>query len=381
MNKSRVDFLTERPVILVLGATGLFGGLLAARIAREQKFTVLAAGRTRESLDRFSAQTGARSVVLDRNDTHGFRQIVESYKPFAVVDCAGPFQYYGDRPYRFAQDVVEAGCHYIDIADATDFVAGFHQLDLIAKKNSVSALSGVSSTPAISSAVADHLTQSLQKVVSIETAIVPGNRTRRTLSVMQAIIGQVGQPFKLTLEGKEIIEYGWSKTRRIDFGLPTENPIKSRLASLVNTPDVKLFPQRYQAQSVSLRAGLEVVAFHRILQLLGWLVRLRLLRSLVGISPFAQRIARWFERLGSDLGGMQVTVVGQKDDDSWCKRTWELVGSDGDGPEIPTLPVSLLLEKLHEGAVPLGARASVGEVGLNELTPRFNSIESQTARG
>ncbi len=370
--------MTERPLILVLGATGLFGGLLANRIARENRFTVIGASRTRESLDRFSAQTGATSVVLDHSDTHGLLQILDTYKPFAVVDCAGPFQYYGEHPYRFAQAVVEAGCHYIDIADATDFVAGFHQLDFIAKENSVSAISGVSSTPAISAAVADHLSQSLKKVVSIDTAIVPGNRTRRTLSVMQAIIGQVGQPFKLTRDGREAIEFGWSKTRRIDFGLPLGKPISGRLASLVNTPDVKLFPQRYNAQSVSLRAGLEVVVFHRILQLLAWLVRLRLISSLVGMSAFAQRIASWFKRLGSDLGGMQVIVVGQKDNDSWCKRTWELVASDGDGPEIPTLPVSVLLEKLHEGTVRTGARASLGELRLDELIPRFNSIESET---
>lgn len=111
----------------------------------------------------------------------------------------------------------------------------------------MSAISGVSSTPAITAAVADHLSQSLNKVLSIETAIVPDNLTRRTLSVMQAIIGQAGQPFKLTRDGREVIEFGWSKTRRIDFGLPLDKPINGRLASLVNTPDVKLFPQRYNA--------------------------------------------------------------------------------------------------------------------------------------
>lgn len=370
--------LTDRPVVLIVGVTGLFGGLLARRLVAENRFTVVGAGRTRESLDAFSTETGVSVVVVDRENTNEFKTKLLSLEPFAVVDCAGPFQYYGDNPYKFAQMVIKAGCHYVDIADATDFVVGFSQLDNLAQENAVSAVSGVSSTPAISSAVTDELSRLLKKVVSIETAIIPGNRTRRTLSVMQAIIGQVGQPFLLTSGGNEVTAYGWSDTRRISLGLPAEMPVKNRLASLVNTPDGKLFPQRYQAQTVALRAGLEIKLFHRVLQVLGWLVRLRIVRSLVGLSPLARRVASWFENAGSDIGGMQVVVIGQDHNNDWRHCTWELVASDGQGPEIPTLPVSVLLEKLHKGLVAPGARAAPGEVSLIDLNPRFNSINAET---
>jgi saccharopine dehydrogenase-like NADP-dependent oxidoreductase len=42
------------------------------------------------------------------------------------VDAAGPFQ--GAEP-RVARAAIAAGLHYVDLADARDFVAGFRALD------------------------------------------------------------------------------------------------------------------------------------------------------------------------------------------------------------------------------------------------------------
>ena len=363
---------------MVVGATGLFGDLLARRLVREQHFRVVAAGRTHVTLDAFTQETGADSAVIDRDDAASVNKALELHKPFAVVDCAGPFQYYGSNPYRFARQVIEAGCHYIDIADASDFVLDIRELDAVANKYRVAAISGASSTPAITAAVVDHLITSFTEVLAIETAIIPGNRTRRTLSVMQAIIGQVGQPFKAMVNGKYQTVRGWTDTRCIDLKIPTKNPVVNRLASLVDTPDGVLFPERYQAQTVTLRAGLEIRLFHRCLQMFGWLVRLRLMRSLLVLTPVARFIASRFVRLGSDAGGMQVVVTGQQTDGRWCRKTWELAASDGRGPEIPTLPVSVLLTKLRNAEVQAGARAAPGEITFDELSRRFNSIDAQT---
>lgn len=281
--------------------------------------------------------------------------------------------------HRWYNEYGRFGCHYVDIADASDFVAGITGLNSQARERYVTVISGASSTPAISAASADHLVQGLSRTVAIETAIVPGNRTRRTLSVMRAIIGQVGQSFEATIDGKRQTMVGWSSTRCINLSIPSANPVKHRLASLVSTPDVALFPGRYQAQTVTLRAGLELRLFHRSLQLLGWLVRLRLLRSLVKVTVVARFIASYSENMGSDTGGMQVVVTGRKHNGEWCRRYWELAADDGRGPEIPTLPVSVLLDQLANGLVKPGARAAPGEVTLDQLAPRFNAIAAQTA--
>ena len=76
---------------------------------------------------------------------------------------------------------------------------------------------------------------------------------------------------------------------------------------------------------------------------------------------------------------MQVSVTGESTQGQMLKRTWDLVASDGRGPEIPTLPVSVLLDKLRLGLFEPGARHSCGEVTLDDLQSRFDSIGAVTA--
>src|SRR5439155_23740018 len=73
---------------------------------------------------------------------------------WCVVAAAGPFQ--GASP-RIAQAAIAAGCHYVDIADARDFVAAFPRLDATAKTAGVLAVTGSSSTPVLSQLVYDDL--------------------------------------------------------------------------------------------------------------------------------------------------------------------------------------------------------------------------------
>lgn len=366
------------PRVLIVGVTGLFGGLLAHRMVKENHFTVVGAARSLESLNRFNEETGADVVVVNREDHAAVDDVLSTLKPFAVVDCAGPFQFYGDQPYRFAKQVLQAGCHYIDIADASDFVTEIVELDGLAKQHAKVAISGMSSTPAISAAVADQLTQSLTHVISIETTIIPGNRARRTLSVMKAILSQIGKPYEITRFGESERVFGWSETRRVNLALPLDAPVSERLASLVHTPDDAIFPDRYGAQTVTLRAGLEIKWFHRTLEFLALLVRWKLFRSIAPLTTTARWVASFFENIGSDIGGMQVKVVGKTDKNTFVCRTWDLVASDGDGPEIPTLPVSVILDKLYNGSISAGARPSPGEITLADLEPQFNALNIQS---
>lgn len=382
--------MSDRVCILVFGATGLFGELLVRRLTDDQRFLVVGVARNLSRLKALQAEIDLAIEVADRDSVASVTATLNKIKPFAVVDCAGPFQYYGDEPYRFARQVLEAGAHYIDIADAPLFVSGISELDGLARKQSLLAIAGASSAPAISAAVCDELVKSLLTVRSIEAAIVPGNRTRRTLSVMKAILGQVGQPFQITRDGRPLTVYGWSETRKINLALPAREPareptrepatepFRGRLASLVNTPETVLFPQRYNAKSVAVYAGLEIKTFHWLLQFGGILVKTGILKSLLPLVKSARWIASGFERFGSDVGGMQVCVTGENTQGQLVKRTWDLVASDGSGPNIPTLPVSVLLDKLYSGSFEAGARNSCGEVSLKDLKTHFVAIGAET---
>ena len=356
-----------KPVVFILGATGLFGGLLAQRLIDEGKFDVVCSGRNLSTLDAFCSAHGRRAYALERQDDGAVKRALETLQPFAVVDCAGPYQAYGNEPYKFAKLAISAGSHYFDIADASDFVKGFSELNALAKEHGVVALSGSSSTPAISSSVADYLTKDFSRVLSITTVIIPGNRAKRTLSVMRSILSQIGQPMTLTRYGKEELVLGWGETESFDLSVEGKNRITGRLASFVDTPDIAFFSQRYKAETVVFKAGLELKLFHYALVFGRWLVSAGLVKSLEPLAGILRWLASWFEALGSDEGGMKVSVLGQKPDGTYERREWDLIADDGHGPNIPTLPVSILLNKLLDGEVTSGARACLGEITLDEL--------------
>lgn len=368
----------SKPIVLILGATGLFGGLLAQRLIKQARFDVVCAGRNKSRLKTFCATYGGRYKQLNRDDTLNVTQVLDALKPFAVVDCAGPFQAYGDAPYKFAEAVINTGCHYLDIADASSFVRSFETLDALAKSKNSVALSGASSTPAISSSVADYLTRDLATVHSITTVIIPGNQAKRTLSVMRSILSQIGKPMKIKRHGINETIYGWAETESFNLDVWGKKKIKGRLASFVNTPDIAFFGERYNAQSVAFKAGLELKIFHYALVVGRWFVSRGIIKSLEPFAPAFRWLASWFESVGSDEGGMKVSVLGSTVADVYERREWDLIADDGNGPNIPTLPVSILLNRILDGNVAVGARACLGEMTLDELDAALDEFDGRT---
>lgn len=361
--------------ILIIGATGLFGGHCARALITDGAFDVICAGRSRKALER---EFGARALVLDRNDLVTVRATLLTIKPFAVLDLAGPFQLYGDDPYAFAKAVIEAGSHYIDIADAPAFVSGIAALDGMTKAHNVTALSGASSTPAISSIVADRLAMGMSDIYEIETMIVPGNRTPRGLSVMKAILSQAGQPFAIWRNGRQETVHGWDETRRVTLTVAGMPDVTERRAALVNTPDVVLFPQRYGAKTVMFRAGLELGLFHHALGFAGKLVKYRLLNSLLPFARLFYRGANLGTGWGSNVGGMQVRMLGNMESGGAVMRTWDLIAADGNGPKIPTQPVILALRHMAAGGMDAGARPALGLFSLPEMEAQLATIGART---
>ncbi|NOR63356.1 MAG: hypothetical protein GQ535_12800 [Rhodobacteraceae bacterium] len=278
--------------VLILGATGLFGGHLARQLIQTGRFDVVCAGRTEAKLKTFTTAHGGRYIAFNRSTPEA---ALAQTKPFAVVDAAGPFQSYSS--YAFARACLEAGAHYLDIADAPDFVQAITSLNGLAKANGLTAISGASTTPALTSAVLTAF--NMPQIGTIETTILPGNQTPRGLSVMRAILGQVGQPMQLWEGGAWHPARGWSRLSRTALKVGTTQ-LKPRPASLVNTPDA-LLAAHFNTQTVLPRAGLELGLFHHALRLARFLPF-----PLGGLTKPAHAVAGWAQTFGSDLGGMQV---------------------------------------------------------------------------
>lgn len=219
--------------ILIIGGYGVFGGKLAQALARDQRLDVVVAGRNLPRAEAFCAQHGGRGLVLDTTSNDLAADIAKQ-NPFIVVDAAGPFQGYRDAPYRVAKSAIACGAHYLDLSDDAGFTAGIAAYDAAAIDAGVVVLSGVSSVPAMSSAAVQDLAAGMDEIHLIDSVILPGNRAPRGLSVMRAILAQVGKPLQIWRDGQTHTVIGWSKLRREELLIKGVAPVVNRHAKLTH---------------------------------------------------------------------------------------------------------------------------------------------------
>lgn len=365
-------------LVLLLGATGLFGGHLARQLAVRDDVVLVLAGRTQTTLAPLASELGAEAVVLDRTDDSAVSNALDRLQPFAVIDCSGPFQNYGDAPYAFVEVVVTAGAHYLDIADGTEFVAGITALDPLARKTGVCVWSGASTTPALSSAIAADLVHGLDAVDLIETSIVPGNKTPRGLSVMQAILGQIGKVFTQRRGGEDHQVFGWGDSVSLAVKAQGKS-LGPRLAAYVNTPDTALLTKRFKASTVIARAGLELRLFHGSLSVLRYLVARLNITTLESFSKPLLKLSNLFVHYGTDAGGMRVRVLGTQGAER-VERIWDMIIPDGQGPKTPVQPTLILLSKLLAGQTEPGARPALTAFSRAEAEAQLATIEAVCER-
>jgi hypothetical protein len=233
-------------------------------------------------------------------------------------------------------------------------------------------LSGVSSVPAISAAAVAALSEGLSAIISIETAILPGNRAPRGRSVIASILGQAGAPLMLWRGGQWRRHRGWTEPRRIVLA-----PGLARWASLIGAPDLTLFPSAFGARSVMFRAGLELGVMHWGLAFLAVLRRIGLLRNLQAWIGGLMWLAKRLERFGTDRGGMTVDLVGIASGRTVLRR-WSLVADAGAGTFIPGIPAVAIARKWPE--IGPGARPCVGELSLTEIEAALARLPVSTTR-
>lgn len=321
-----------------------------------------------------TAASAARVTTAQLDRTTAGVADIAALDAFCVVDAAGPFQH---QDLRFACAVIEAGCHYVDLADARDFVAAFPALDDLAKRHGVLAVTGASSTPALSHAVLDELTRGWTRVDSVEIAISPGNRAPFGLAVIKAILSYVGRPVRVWRHGRWCQAPGWGLPVRKSFG-----DLGARFLSLCETPDLDLVPKRFPSVRTAIfRAGLELSFFHFSIWLLGFLVRAGWMKSLAPLAEPLRDAAALFRGLGTDCGGMLVEATGVYGDGSRLRATWTLIAEAGDGPQVPALPALCVVRALIDGGLSQrGATACVGLIELEAMEQQFKRFNIHCAR-
>ena len=163
--------------ILILGGYGTFGGRLAHLLAGEHRLTLLIAGRSIQKAKKFceSLPYGAQKIPVHFDRDANVEAQIREINPNIVVDAMGPFQVYGEDPYRVVKACMANGVHYVDLADGSDFVKGIRQFDEEARAKDIFVLSGVSSFPVLTAAVVRKLSHDLTCVETITGGIAPSS--------------------------------------------------------------------------------------------------------------------------------------------------------------------------------------------------------------
>lgn len=368
--------------VLILGGYGTFGARLARLLARDGRLTLVIAGRSRVKAqalcDRLDGAAHREPLVHDRNrDPAPMLAVV---RPHLVVDAAGPFQTYGEDPYRLARACIEAGAHYLDLADAAGFVSGIGSLDEQASAAGVFVLSGLSTFPALSSAVVASLSQDLDTITAIRAGVAPSPRAGVGLNVVRAIASYAGKPLPVIVGGEAVTRPAIIDSTRRSIGVPGGLPLRDTLFTLAETPDLALAPSWAKAgglQDLWTGAGPRPELLHRMLRLLAWLVRLKILPSL---TPLAE-LLHWGSTVftwGEHRGGMFVEVEGEGAAGA-VKRAWHLVAEGDDGPFIPSIGAATVIRRVLDGAGPKpGARPAAGEVTLQDYEAVFDTLHIRT---
>ena len=364
--------------VLLIGAAGQFGQRIAAGLAREPGFSLILAGRTLASLQRLRgelAATAAATLDAQTIDVDGAQWVerLRALAPDLVIHTAGPFQ---TRDYELARACVALGAHYIDLADAREFVTGIGALDAEARAAGRWVITGASSVPALSSAVVDAFAPRFARLQRLESAISPGNRTDRGLATTRAILGYVGRPYRALIDGQWRAVHGWQAQQ-----IWHSAELGKRWVGRCEVPDLDLLPARWPTLAhCDFRAGLELRRMHYGLWLTSWAVRFKLIRNLAAWASPLLAISRYWQGLGSDRGGMRVLLEGAALDGGCLRIDWQLVAGHGDGPQVPATAAVLLARKIARGELPgAGATPCIGLLSLAEFVAAWSGFDIRTS--
>lgn len=311
--------------VVVIGGTGHFGGRICHRLAQDPNIELIAPGRT--DLDIRSAE---------------FRSSLIKFQPDVVVHTAGPFQ---QQEYAVAQACIDTGCHYVDLADGREFVAGFSSLNAAARAAGVTLISGASTLPGVSSSVIEAVRSRFSQILRVETSIAPAHQTPRGIATVSAVLSYCGKSFTSLRNGSWQTVHGWQ-----DLRFQRYPGLGSRLSGACNVPDLELMPANIPGlKTATFHAALEAFWEQGLLWLMAWLSRLNFVADWTRFSKSFSSISDRTLGLGSDRGGMHIRVAGVGHDDKELCIDWYLMAASNHGPEIPCTPSIVMTKKLIQG--------------------------------
>ena len=431
--------------VLVLGGYGQFGERICRICQTEVKrrglgVQLLVAGRSTSRAERLvhelnhqqpvelwsdysRGRSGAchshephEAMTLDVHADGALRDALVALRPELVVNTVGPFQ---DQDYAVAKTCIEAGCHYVDISDAREWVSGFVEdtsIRRLCEDRGVMAVAGLSTVPSVTVSVVDSVIGDFETVDSIQAGISVSGKARPGEATIRAILGYAGKPFRALENGRVTTRYGWQNLHRWTF----PPPYGRRWQGRGDVPELDVLPARYShlgLKSVDFHFGLENWLPHLAVWAGSWAVRVGLVRNLAAYTPPLQALKTWLSnyvlrdtyksimyvqvtgrrrgggqeeedeeeegQAGGAAGAMESSTVNLlvasrgTAEDPRQQQYYRRVGDhyQGDGPNIPCIPSVLLMRRFaaarhandgdHEAAAGHGLRPAGAYSGVD----------------
>jgi len=357
--------------VLVIGGYGSFGSYIAQSLATDPSIRLLIGGRAEAKAQSFAAKLdGTNPAEGHAIDIEGNLALaLTRISPDIVVHTSGPFQ---RQDHRVARACIAQGCHYLDLADARDFVASIGELDSAARERGVIVVSGASSVPCLTAAVIDHYRPGFTRLDTIDYGISAAQQTNRGLATTSAVLSYVGKPLLRLRDGRMQRVFGWQDTHAVRYP-----ELGLRLFGNCDVPDLDLFPRRYsEVRDIRFAAGHELKVLHAGTWALGWLVRVGVVRSLDLHAELLLKLALQFDRFGSGRSGFHMFLAGAGGDGRPRLVRFFIIARSGHGPYIPCMPAIILARRLARGEVGMrGALPCLDLIKLDEYLAALKGLD------
>lgn len=361
--------------VLIIGGYGNFGSYIARALAVDPNIGLLIGGRSQAKADAFAASVKAANPVsgctidIDRDVESQLRDI----RPDVVIHTTGPFQ---QQDHRVAQAAIATGVHYLDLADARNFVATIGELDRAAKEAGVAVIAGASSVPCLTAAFIDRYRPRFARLVSVTYGIAAAQASNRGLGTAAAILSYMGKPFTILARGQRERVFGWQGTRAVRYP-----ELGVRLFGFCDVPDLELFPQRYpELSDLEFVAGHEAKLLHIGTWLLSWMVRLGFVNSLSNHAERLLKLSFLLDPFGSDKSGFHMFLRGIDHDGQRAEIRIFMVARQVHGPNIPCYPAIILARRIAAGhRLEPGARPCLDLIELDELLESVSHLDITTS--
>ena len=362
--------------VLILGGYGSFGRNIANLLADENGLTLVLAGRSLDKATRACESLKGSKAVFEAARIDRAQDMAAQIKtpPQIIIDATGPFQLFkGTARESVISYALKVGAHYADLSDDTEFIAHIQSYDSAAKTANITALSGLSTYPVLTTAIVEHLRPHVPNPTHLLTGIAPSPQARLGKNVLAAILSGAGRKAVYQRQGGRTHHtFGLTKTLRKTIASPLGVPLKPLIFAQTDSPESLFLTHIDSLKTIKNYAGPQPVWMMRLLIMLSRLARFRLFPPLRLFTSLFHKL-HGVLTYGPHRSGYFVTLK-NKD----LSADFHLTAEGDDGPIIPAIPAAIFVKKHLRGyRFKSGARSGALDIGFQDYADIFAQLNIQ----